>query len=647
MKSAAYLNLKKGSTAKKTYPVRAELLIGRDLSCGIIIQDDGVSRTHAKISRHGDGFRIRDLKSTNGTAVNGIRITDQPLAEGDIIEIGNTVLEFTFEKSGHLKPGGSTSFFIDEDTTLDFEDSRFIDFKNYNVGLRAAESFHKMYELFRELTPDLTRPDFLGKLHEFCGDNFPNNHVYIYLLNDAGELERFAPEAVPSADEPVDRIARAVSARVLDKKEGVLATDGVSETLKIRIGGEGMEKVQSMMCVPIEGRRRSFGTVYMDTVASPYQFSEQDLEFLTATVLQMGAALENTLLFNTHREWAEFTESIVESLQSGLLVLDCRGTIQRMNSAGRKILGVEDPVGKTLRSYSSLREFGEEISKLRKKLEQGLRGEVELKLREKQKTLGLSVSPQRDGEQKEIGTICIFRDLTEIKKITEQLRRSRHLASLGEMAAGIAHEVRNPLNSIRGFSELLSEAEDLSSVKEYTKIIIEESDRINYIIQEVLDFSRKRNFRKQPLDVNELLRSLEEGLGLEGAKKKVSVVLDCAEKLPEIDGNPGKLRQVILNIARNGIEAMGNGGTLPLRSAAYEPDGKYPEVLVEVSDTGCGIPDPNLKKIFDPFFTNKDSGTGLGLSICQRIVESHNGRIEVQSCAGKGTAFRLIFPSRA
>ncbi len=640
------IHITQGKKAGQIVPLESEMIIGRDPSCDIVLDDQGISRKHAMLILSDKTVVLEDLQSTNGTFVNSRSVERKTITEGDNVQIGDSAMELIRQRPSMRSKSSPAEFYIDEETTLSFEDSKIINFEGYQVNIKASESLQKMYELLRDISLNLNRDELIRKLYEFCEANFKSDHVIIYLTEENGLLTPYTNKHEEETSREIQEIGRAISRHVLQNKEGILASHGISDSLVIKIGNKNITKVSGLMCVPLTGKRRQCGAVYIDCITGRHTFTEQDLEFLTATAIQMGIALENTSLYREQVKLAEFTDSIIESLGAGLLVTDTNQVIKRINTAGRKLLDIEDPVGKRLSEYDCMIGFEKEINRLQSQKDYRVRGEVEISLREKDLTLGLSVSSQLDFDGRLIGTICIFRDLTEIKKMTEQLRRARHLASLGEMAAGIAHEIRNPLNSIRGFSELLSESEDTSSVKEYSQIIIDESDRLNYIVQEILDFSRQKKFRMNRINLNQLVSNLTKSLKIEAGEKELHLETNCTEDLPQIEGNEEKLKQVIINIAQNGIQAMDQGtGTLTIQTGVSVAEERLPEVIVEITDTGYGIQEKDLKKIFDPFFTKRDVGTGLGLSICQRVMDGHNGRIEVDSKIGSGTTFRLIFPA--
>ncbi|GAM08872.1 signal transduction histidine-protein kinase AtoS [Geobacter sp. OR-1] len=231
----------------------------------------------------------------------------------------------------------------------------------------------------------------------------------------------------------------------------------------------------------------------------------------------------------------------------------------------------------------------------------------------------------------------------ELKKVQNQLVRSEKLASLGELVAGIAHEINNPLTGILMYASLVLHDEKLNpALKSDIAIIVRETERCARIVSGLLDFSREKTPKKKLCSIPAIM---EATLGLVRSQSiflNINIQTEFAPDLPDIAVDPNLIEQVFVNMVLNAGQSMHDGGKLGLRIGTTE-DGKY--ILVEISDTGCGIPEANLKKIFDPFFTTKENkGTGLGLSVSYGIIESHGGMIEVSSEVGKGTTFTIMLP---
>ena len=231
------------------------------------------------------------------------------------------------------------------------------------------------------------------------------------------------------------------------------------------------------------------------------------------------------------------------------------------------------------------------------------------------------------------------RKLMESEKM---LNRSTRLASLGTLTAGVTHEIRNPLAGIRlGISKLPAEARSIDYLKEFKEKYIKHVDRIENIVDKMLHLSKEKERTEMGVDLNKLIEDyLIEFIPTLG---KVTVIKDL-KPIPQIIGIADDLHQVLTNFVDNALHAMPDGGTLTIKTYTTTED-HIQRVAVEISDTGIGIAEKNIEKIFDPFFSTRHEGTGLGLSISHKIIETHKGKIEVQSQEGKGTTFKIIFPS--
>jgi two-component system nitrogen regulation sensor histidine kinase GlnL len=255
----------------------------------------------------------------------------------------------------------------------------------------------------------------------------------------------------------------------------------------------------------------------------------------------------------------------------------------------------------------------------------------------------------QDGYGRPLGSILLLRDQTHRKELEEDLKRSDRLATLGTLAAGLAHEIKNPLAGIRGAAQLLrrSLVRD-SSLVEYTDIMIREVDRVSFLIEQLLDLSRPARLNLTSLNIHELLDDvllLERETVEEG---KITLRKQFDPSLPLIRGDRSQLTQVFLNLVKNALQAMDGRGCLTI-TTRIETDfhirergrkqGKF--IWVEIEDNGPGIKGEDLSHIFSPFFTTKNNGTGLGLAISYRIIKEHGGLIRVESREGEGTIFRV------
>ncbi len=224
----------------------------------------------------------------------------------------------------------------------------------------------------------------------------------------------------------------------------------------------------------------------------------------------------------------------------------------------------------------------------------------------------------------------------------EQIGQSEKLASIGRLAAGIAHEINNPLTGVLTFSHLLKEKNDINEEsKKDLDVIIRETSRVREIVRGLLDFSRQSPPKKEHLDINNIIRQMIALVKSQKEFRKVAVKEDLSDGIPMMEGDKNQLQQVFLNLTLNACEAMPDGGTLTISTCAKEE-----KIIINFTDTGCGIKEEDLDKLYDPFFTTKPigKGTGLGLSVTYGNVQQHGGSIEVESKVGRGTKFTVIFP---
>jgi two-component system nitrogen regulation sensor histidine kinase GlnL len=258
----------------------------------------------------------------------------------------------------------------------------------------------------------------------------------------------------------------------------------------------------------------------------------------------------------------------------------------------------------------------------------------------------------RDGSVE--GAVAVLRDLSRIQQLEGEVRRGETLAAAGRMAVGLAHEIRNPLGAIRGAVQLLQrELGGESALAEYTAVLLTEVDRVNRIIEQLLDLSRPVQVKRVPLNLHQLFERVALVHEEAARERGVTVVRRYDPSLPAILGDEDRLVQVFHNLVRNAIEATRHPGQLVLASrVSMNPlygridTGTGQRIMVEavVADEGGGIPTGLRSRIFDPFFTTKPSGMGLGLAVCHRIIEEHDGAIQVDSVEGKGTTVTCFLP---
>jgi two-component system sensor histidine kinase PilS (NtrC family) len=340
-----------------------------------------------------------------------------------------------------------------------------------------------------------------------------------------------------------------------------------------------------------------------------------------------------------------FSQTIIDSITSGLMTTDVEGRINFFNEAAANILvvGSQQAIGQEVKAL--LGENDDFLDRLKAKLagRRYLRMEgAYLNRRGEELYLGMSVSYLLFDGEKKSGFLFIFQDLTEIKRLEREVRLKENLATMGEMAAGMAHEIRNPLASISGSVQVLAEAEELTEEqKRLMDIIVRESERLSGTLTEFLAYARPPRFEPDQID---LRRVLEETATLLGHSSEVlpehQIALDLPENPVMLFADPNQMKQITWNLARNALQAMPDGGRLEMALARNGSGG----VVMTFRDQGIGISGGEVHKVFEPFSGSFKRGSGLGLAIVYRIVKDYNGMIQVDSVASKGTVISVHFP---
>lgn len=346
-------------------------------------------------------------------------------------------------------------------------------------------------------------------------------------------------------------------------------------------------------------------------------------------------------------------EQIVANLEDGVVTVEPDGKIVFFNEAAEVLTDVSSvqaagqPFQQIFKGAPWLIEL---VGKTRPPRHEGARGEGDLVTRWGRKTaVGVTVSPLQDLHGHFLGTILLLRDIKHRKELEQDLQRTDRLASMGTWAAGLAHEIRNPLGGIKGAAQLLRRSLDgQPQLRDFTDIMIREVDRVNQLIEQLLDLSRPAQLTLAPLNIHELLDDvlLLEGQTIGAQKVTIKKIFDPS--LPPVRGDRARLTQVFLNLLQNAFQAMERGGTLTV-TTRLETDFHIREqgtarnrlIWIDIADEGGGIKEEHLPHIFSPFFTTKNNGSGLGLATSYGIIKEHGGLIRVESVEGQGTTFKV------
>lgn len=333
--------------------------------------------------------------------------------------------------------------------------------------------------------------------------------------------------------------------------------------------------------------------------------------------------------------------TVIESLSDGLFVTDKDGTIISFNNAATKITGYSstEVVGLPYNKFFGMLSDSMPVLKINKNTEMNIKTKDNRQL-----ILSITSALVKNSEGEDIGKVLTFRDITEEKQRQEVYHRTEKLVALGQLSAGIAHELNTPLGSILGYARLLMKNKNLDAVqKERLEIIAEQAKRSSAIIKGLLNFARQSNPSLRNMknaSINDILTDVLKLIHTEIEKHNIHVIIDFSE-IPEIMVDVRQMEQAMLNIILNAIQAVKNNGEIRIKTFTENNS-----IKIKVSDNGPGIPEDIKPRIFDPFFTTKPvgEGTGLGLSISAGIISEHGGSIDVESTEGNGATFIVILP---
>jgi len=376
----------------------------------------------------------------------------------------------------------------------------------------------------------------------------------------------------------------------------------------------------------------------------------------SSTKVSMGEAEkregESLRLSQALESATNITESLIESIGSGIIITEMNDTITYINQAGAKILGYSkgEVIGQPFGLFGLNEKQNVSYSSLDHSDNLDTRREGRMKRKDGDEIpVGFTINQHLSLSGEAIGKIIIFRDLTKVYRIQEEMLKMDRLVSLGKLASGIAHEIRNPLAGIKTTAQALGEemAKD-DPKREYLNRITKEIDRLNELLKTFFSFAKPQTLLLVPCHIKEIINAIIPFLIKEIADKGIQFVESYHPQLPRIRVDKIQMHQAFLNLFLNAIQAMPYGGELKIEANPVilpSPEGsKQNFIKVVVSDSGKGIPPQILPKIFDPFFTTKPKGIGLGLSITYQIIKKHGGTIKVHSQWEKGTSFIINLP---
>jgi len=410
---------------------------------------------------------------------------------------------------------------------------------------------------------------------------------------------------------------------------------------------EGKRQPKSLFILPIIRMHKIIGVVAFGC-KNPKKWTEQEMRKLRQLRDALTISLSYTILLREKRkctklisDLGQYINSIINGLPSGIITIDKNGNITLINKRAQQILGFEEKIAKktTIKKLFETKKATAnpllETLTLEKPL---VRVETNIFENNGSKTpIGFSTALLKDDSGKVIGAIGIMRELTEIKQMEKRMRRQDRLVALGEMAAGMAHEIRNPLAGIKTGVQYLGRFLD-EEKKDSVKLIVQEIDRLNRIVTDMTQYSNRPPIKLDTAPLQDIIELSLSFLKNKIEEKGIKIIKKMKKNIPPVRVDCDQIREVFDNIILNAIQASDINGTIRL-SITHLKKANMIETIVK--DTGSGISTNDKEKIFNPFFTTKSGGTGLGLSITHRIISEHNGYISISSKQGQDTTVKI------
>lgn len=381
--------------------------------------------------------------------------------------------------------------------------------------------------------------------------------------------------------------------------------------------------------------------LFIVSIISSYWASAMRRELMEKKKLETSARrLEDEVARITaeETELRRYSEMVINCVASGVIVVKDDGTITTVNPEAARVLGV-DPgnlTGRNIKSTQGLEMLWQKMMQAMRSNRSIERLQISIRNADNEPVpIGLSVSPMHSPKTGLSGCVGVLRDLTEVRELERKLQHAERLSYLGKMATWVAHEIRNPLTAIDGFSQLLSHTRDLEKIEVFSKEIHRGTRRINHIIEDILTFARtKTQAGAADINLHQLMTEITEDIA------NVRVFIDGANNVM-VRGEEESFKSLFTNIINNSIEAMDKDPKIVIKFSKTRQ-----WIITEIADNGRGISSENMKNLLTPFFTTKSRGTGLGLAIVKKIVDDYEGKLELHSEEGKGTTCRVYLPKK-
>ncbi|NLN76519.1 MAG: GAF domain-containing protein [Armatimonadetes bacterium] len=508
-----------------------------------------------------------------------------------------------------------------------------------------------LYEFSKRISSAGNLTQALDSILAMVADLVDYDESYIYAVdyesNTASvraSLFRGKTESAPG-EEPLD--GSSIISWAINERKAIVSPDITHDARFDSLKAKD-KPVRSLMSIPLIVQDEVVGVLNVCSY-SPNIYTEDNVRVLSI-ISSQGAAIYKEL--EALAALTSYTDNILSSIAAGVVTLDYDGVLLTWNIAAEKIVGIRasriegmhyekvlsrlkiTEADKALlrQAIGSVSSTGNTYQGYKLAFHPEKRGEMHI---------NLSISQLLNNAGEQLGLVLIFEDITREIKMENEFRRMGELAAIGQLAASIAHELRNPLSSIKGAAQYLSnEYENEEAIVEFLGIIIDEVNGLNKLTTEFLDYGRPLQLELKPISLNTIVEKTLQLMSMNIASNNVTIQDKLDLSIPDIQADEGQLEQVLRNIIINSLQAMPDGGALTVETGRSPDGGAY----VSVTDTGSGIAPDKLERIFVPFFTTKTKGTGLGLSVVNKIVENHGGVIEVASELEKGSTFTIVLP---
>ncbi len=501
-----------------------------------------------------------------------------------------------------------------------------------------------------------TVPDLLQRFAKLIAQTFQSKSVHVFLRDHNGLTQQYAcpgneTQRTLTAEDPIvmalhseDRpIVREMVQRMRPGQSLIQAEERMQE-----LGVEAM--------VGIRFKGEITGAILLGPRTSGSVYGSMEQSVLTGLCDQLAVTLENAKLYTEVQNSRIYNDLLLDYLVNGVIATDMQGNITVCNREAARILRVEPHLLQHQHISALPQSLFEILTRTFARQAEIRDQQVSLSGDETTGETPLNVGSAlfRGHTGEPLGVLLVFNDLTALRKLEQQVRRTDRLASLGTLSAGMAHEIKNPLVTVKTYAQLLPERFDDEEFRiSFTTLVGHEIKRIDTLVNQLLHFARPSEPSLRPVHVHPLIRNT---LNLvEQAMKQKCIAMHLFLDAPRdtILGDADLLVQALVNFLLNAIESMGSNGAITLctrtngdavaeHAAGAQADGK--QLLMTIADTGPGIPAEHVQHVFDPFYTTKANGTGLGLSVAHEIIQKHNGFVDVESVPGQGSTFHLFFP---